>query len=200
MFHRWFLPFLAFNRDKRICPLTFYHSKWCCHSIRLACGDGACNGSFNWMLDYHMHYAWLLRQIISFIIAITLLQFVFIFNFWSIRFETMLSESKWKVAEDSIAKWHGKMFARNWCDRLPFTLNQLSNSINFLRISLSAAFSNFHWNFFRFFFVARIFDLVADINSGIMFSLLPANSIALGLSMYRNEHVNNFSSIFLRNA
>lgn len=38
-------------------------------------------------------------------------------------------------------------------------------------------------------FSARIFDLVADINSGIIFSLLPANSIALGLSMYRMEHV-----------
>lgn len=31
---------------------------------------------------------------------------------------------------------------------------------------------------------------MADINSGIIFSLLPANSVALGLSMYRNEHVN----------
>lgn len=45
----------------------------------------------------------------------------------------------------------------------------------------------------------RIFELVADINSGVIFSLLPANSLVLGLSMYSMEHVNIHCILIIRN-
>lgn len=125
-FHRWFLPFSVFDPGRLIWPHTFYHLKWCCHSIRSVCGVGAWNGSFSWMLDCRMRCAWSLRRIISFFIAIILSQFAFIFNFWSIQFETMSNRFKWQMVENSMAGRFGIGFARNWPSLLPCILNQLS--------------------------------------------------------------------------
>lgn len=199
-FHRWFLRSLVFDRAKPICPHTFYHFKWCYHSIRLASRVGASNGSFNWMLVFRMRCAWSLRLITSFFIATISWRFAFIFNYWWTQFETMLSKSSRNTNDNRATGHHGRKFEKNWPIPLPFTINQLSIKFNQFSLPLSS-FSNFPFSFFH----ARIFDLVADINSCIIFSLLPANSIALGLSMYRNEHVNiewflNFIKTFWDNS
>lgn len=43
----------------------------------------------------------------------------------------------------------------------------------------------------------RIFDLVASVNSGAIFSLLPINGVLLGLSMYTIENVSEMDSLLL---
>lgn len=55
-------------------------------------------------------------------------------------------------------------------------------------------FSKFYFNFSPFYYhlklLNRTFQLVADINSGVIFFLLPANVLLLSMSMYIMEHVN----------
>lgn len=126
-FRRWFLPSLVFDRAKPICLHTFYHFKWYCHSIRLTSRAGVSNGSFNWMLDSRMRCAWSSQPIISFFIATISLQFAFIFNFWSIQFDTMSRKFRRNTNENrATEQQHGRRFATNWPIPLPFTLNQLS--------------------------------------------------------------------------
>lgn len=43
----------------------------------------------------------------------------------------------------------------------------------------------------------RVAKLVADINSGVIFSLLPAKVIILALSLYTGEHVSIFDKYFM---
>lgn len=50
---------------------------------------------------------------------------------------------------------------------------------------------NFSYKFW-FCLTRRIFNLVADINSGVIFALLPPNVCMLAMSMYSFEHVNYF--------
>lgn len=38
----------------------------------------------------------------------------------------------------------------------------------------------------------RIFQLVADINGGVLFFLLPTDVFLISLSLYTMEHVNNY--------
>lgn len=47
----------------------------------------------------------------------------------------------------------------------------------------------------KYIFCARIFNLVADINAGVIFWLLPPNVCLMAISLYNMEHV-NFTSIF----
>lgn len=56
----------------------------------------------------------------------------------------------------------------------------------------------------RVFFFYRVFDMITDVHSGSIFSLLPVNVVFVGITMYALEHVNfpqtfHFVCLLLKN-
>lgn len=190
----WFSPFTAWSLEISTRRLGFCHSNVGYRSVRKPFMATIWSGSFSSAWESLIRRLRLQFQRISFAVAITSLPFVTSIN-------SQWNQSAWK--RKKIKRKKARWFIRKeilksksiWTKRL-ISIWKLMSEYIFKNEQIRSK----EWCDSRTLF--RIFNLVSDINTVVIFALLPANTLLLAFTMFNVEHViisfhTSFFAVFL---